>query len=75
VKEEREKEKPVPGKTILKLKIGGNEIIKNDIERIPLGVTAKIENGKTLVPLRVIAEALGAHVSYDDDTKEITITL
>ncbi|HHW03426.1 MAG TPA: S8 family serine peptidase [Thermoanaerobacterales bacterium] len=67
--------KEVPNKTILKLKVGGKEIIKNDTQRIPLEVPAKIENGRTLVPLRAIAEALGAQVNYDAKTKEITIML
>lgn len=39
-----------------------------------MDTAAVIESGRTLVPLRVIAEALGAEVSYDSATKTITIT-
>lgn len=39
-----------------------------------MDTAAVIENGRTMVPLRVIAEALGATVSYDSNTKTITIT-
>lgn len=33
-----------------------------------------VENGRTLVPLRFIAENLGATVNYENDTKKITIS-
>jgi hypothetical protein len=33
-----------------------------------------IDNGRTLVPFRAIAEALGAEVSWEDSTKTVTIT-
>ncbi|MDP4181886.1 MAG: stalk domain-containing protein [Bacillota bacterium] len=33
-----------------------------------------IENGRTLVPFRAIAEALGANVEWDSATKTVTIT-
>ena len=33
-----------------------------------------IENGRTLVPLRAIAEAAGMKVDYDDNTRTVTLT-
>ena len=33
-----------------------------------------IENDRALVPIRVISEAMGANVDYDDNTQTITIT-
>lgn len=33
------------------------------------------ENGFTMVPLRFISESLGADVSYDEETEEITVSL
>lgn len=52
----------------------GVEWKDDGIERIPLDVPAQIQDARTLIPLRAVAEALGAFVYYDDKTKEITIT-
>ncbi|MEW6663298.1 MAG: copper amine oxidase N-terminal domain-containing protein [Bacillota bacterium] len=35
---------------------------------------AKIEGGRTLVPIRFVSEALGAKVSWEDATRTVTIT-
>jgi len=42
-------------------------------ERI-LDAPAKIINGRVMVPVRFIAESLGCTVSWDADTKTISIT-
>lgn len=63
-----------PAKTVLKLTVGGREIRRSDGKVFPLDVPAKVEAGRTLVPLRAIAEALGCFVHYDPVAKEITIT-
>lgn len=39
-----------------------------------MDTAAVIESGHTMVPVRVIAEALGAAVSYDSATRTVTIT-
>ena len=39
---------------------------------IPQGVL--LENGRTLVPVRVLAEALGADVDWNSSTGEVTVT-
>lgn len=44
----------------------GNQII--------LDVPAIIENGRTLVPVRVISESLGATVNWDGTSRTVTIT-
>ncbi len=55
------------------LKIGSPYTYANnkvtEIEAAPV-----IENERTLVPLRAIAEALGATVDWNNDTREITVT-
>ncbi|WP_442951707.1 stalk domain-containing protein [Paenibacillus sp. GYB003] len=33
-----------------------------------------MRNGNTLVPLRFISESLGAHVSWEDESKTVKIT-
>lgn len=38
-----------------------------------LDAPAKIVNGRTLVPLRFVSEALGAEVTWDGKTKTIYI--
>lgn len=43
-------------------------------QRLNLDVAPVIVEGRTLVPLRAIFEALGAVVSYDPDTRTITAT-
>ncbi len=43
-------------------------------EEIKLDAPAFIENGRTYTPVRFIAEALGASVSWNAETREVTIT-
>ncbi|MCL1829511.1 MAG: stalk domain-containing protein [Oscillospiraceae bacterium] len=49
----------------IRIVIDGNEI-KSDVAPV-------IENGRTLVPLRVISEALGAEVEWAQSTRQATI--
>ncbi|WP_458415267.1 copper amine oxidase N-terminal domain-containing protein [Schinkia sp. CFF1] len=42
-------------------------------EKTVINVPAKILNRRTLVPLRFVSEALGANVSWDEETRIITI--
>ena len=42
-------------------------------KRLEFNVAPLIINGCTLVPVRVIAEALGADVSWNENTKQVTI--
>jgi N-acetyl-anhydromuramyl-L-alanine amidase AmpD len=57
---------------VITLRVGSKEMTVNG-RKIALDVPAKVENGRTLVPLRAIAEAFGFSVHYDDKTKTITI--
>ncbi len=43
-------------------------------ERLTLDVAPQIQSGRTLVPMRAIAEKLGATVQYESSAKKITIT-
>ena len=51
-----------------------NEKIKViiDIKNVKFDVPPTIVNGRTLVPLRAIFEALGATVEWDDATQTVT---
>jgi hypothetical protein len=57
--------------TEIKLIIGGRAYKNN--QPVALDVPAKIVNGRTLVPLRFVSEALGAKVNWDAKTQVATI--
>ena len=52
----------------------GQSVATVDGTSITLDAAATIENSRTMVPLRFIAEALDAEVVWDPDTKTATIT-
>lgn len=54
------------------LPVGAPVFTKNGAE-IPLDVPAKIENGRTLVPLRAVADAFGCFVDWDGETRTVLI--
>lgn len=61
------------GDTTIKLTIGNNYAYVND-QKVALTAEAIIVNGSTMVPLRFVAEALGAKVEWDGDTKTAIIS-
>ena len=52
----------------------GERIATHNGVQMVIDVAPEVANGKTLVPLRFIAESLGAKVDYDDKTRTITIS-
>lgn len=75
---------PNEGALIVKSK-NKNGILKNPInnkyeevivylndKKMDMPISPKVQQGRTLVPLRVILEAIGAEVIWDKDTKTIT---
>ena len=54
------------------LTIGSNILIKNG-EEIELDVPAQLIGGRTLVPVRAVAESFGAEVGWDQSTRTVTI--
>lgn len=58
--------------TEIKLVIG-LDIAKVNGETVRLDSPAKIENDRTMVPLRFIAEVLGCEVSWDGENRVVTI--
>ncbi|WP_427340504.1 copper amine oxidase N-terminal domain-containing protein [Caloranaerobacter sp. DY30410] len=57
----------------IKLPVDNKKAQKNDKE-IELDVPATIINGRTLVPVRFIAESLGAKVDWDRESKTVIIS-
>lgn len=61
-------------RTIIRLQIGNLMAVLND-KTIVLELAPFIESGRTLVPLRFIAESFGATVGWEAKEQKITITL
>ena len=55
------------------LVIGDNTMLLNGETEIPLDVPARIENSRTLIPLRAVSEALGANVDWNDSDRAVII--
>lgn len=59
------------------LKEGIHEVSDEDVEKnstiVPMDTAAKIVNGRTMVPIRVIAEQLGVKVDWDADNRTVVI--
>lgn len=58
--------------TVIKLQIGNKTAFKNN-QAVDLDVPAKIENGRTLVPLRFISESLGCEVNWNGTNRRVLI--
>lgn len=57
----------------ISLQIGSNQMqVNNDVKE--LDVSAKLVNGRTLVPVRAISEAFGCNVQWIDETQTVVIT-
>ncbi|MCL2495794.1 MAG: stalk domain-containing protein, partial [Clostridiales bacterium] len=63
----------VKEESTITLTIGNNTMTK-DGEEIFLDVPAMIVGGRTLVPVRAIAESFGSEVLWNQNTKTVTIT-
>ncbi len=57
----------------MKIQIGANEMYKNG-KAIPVDVPAMLLNSRTMVPVRVIAEAFGADVQWNESGRTVLIT-
>lgn len=60
------------GDTEIVMTIGNNEMTKNG-DKIALDVAPKIIGGRTLVPVRAIAEAFDLNVDWNDSLKQVII--
>lgn len=67
------------GNKIIVLMIGSSilnycDISTQENKNITLDVAPLIKDGRTLIPLRAVSEALGATVDWNGETRAITIT-
>lgn len=62
------------GATVISLPVGASTASING-KPVNLEVPARIVDGRTLVPLRFVSEALGAQVSWDGATQTVSIHL
>ena len=58
---------------VVRLTLGSDKMQVNDDTKL-LDVPAQALNGRTLLPLRAVSEALGCKVGWDNATKTVTIT-
>lgn len=58
---------------VIRVTVGQREAFVND-EEIPLDVAARIMQGRTMVPLRFIGDAIGADVKWDSSANKAIIT-
>lgn len=63
------------GDKAVKLQIDNKTVSVNDEENTLEEAPQLTENGFTMIPLRFISETFGAEVSYDEETKGITVEL
>ncbi|NTW06100.1 MAG: copper amine oxidase N-terminal domain-containing protein [Peptococcaceae bacterium] len=56
----------------IRLQPGQKQASQNDAQII-MDVPAKIINGRTMVPVRFVSEALGADVIWDNNTRTVSI--
>lgn len=61
------------GETVIMVRIGEKQIFVNGAA-VPLDTAAFIEGGRTYLPVRAVADALGAAVGWDGDTATATLT-
>lgn len=59
--------------TIVRMAMGSRNATVNNLP-IKLDVAAKAYNGRTLVPLRFVSEAMGANVNYNSSARAVMIT-
>ena len=61
------------GKTVI-MSIGSNEIIANS-DKVSIDAAPTVQDSRTYVPFRALAEAFGAEVAYDETTQAVTAEL
>ncbi|MBX6395394.1 MAG: copper amine oxidase N-terminal domain-containing protein, partial [Alicyclobacillaceae bacterium] len=62
------------GNSIVKMTVGSNTMIVNGVA-VQMDVAPELYNdGRVMLPIRWIGQALGAELSWDQNTQTVTIT-
>ncbi|NHM26897.1 copper amine oxidase N-terminal domain-containing protein [Desulfofundulus sp. TPOSR] len=64
----------IKGDKVVQFTIGSNVMLINGVA-INMDVKAEITNGRTMLPFRYVAQALGAQVNWDPTEQTVTMTL
>lgn len=62
------------GGIVCDIEIGSKTVRIGDLSTVESDVPAQIIDGRTMVPLRVLSEVLGAEVEWNADEKKVSIT-
>jgi hypothetical protein len=62
-------------KKLVEVQIGNKTVYVDGVAEADLSVAPYIKQGRTMLPIRIIVESLGAKVEYLAKTKEIAITM
>jgi len=60
--------------SVIELTVNKTEVLKNGAKFAELEVPAQVIEGRTMVPVRFVSEALGANVSWDQAAKTVVVT-
>lgn len=61
------------GDKVVQLTIGSNVMVINGIS-VTMDVKAVVKNGRTMLPVRWLSQALGCKVDYDANTQTVTVS-
>ncbi|AEG16881.1 copper amine oxidase-like domain-containing protein [Desulfofundulus kuznetsovii DSM 6115] len=64
----------IKGDKVVQFTIGSNVMLINGVA-VTMDVKAEITNGRTMLPFRYVAQALGAQVNWDPTEQTVTMTL
>ncbi|MCL6559794.1 MAG: copper amine oxidase N-terminal domain-containing protein, partial [Firmicutes bacterium] len=64
----------IKGDKVVQFTIGSNVMLINGVA-VTMDVKAEITNGRTMLPFRWVAQALGANVDWDPNSQAVTMTL
>jgi hypothetical protein len=64
----------IKGDKVVQFTIGSNVMLINGVA-VTMDVKAEVTNGRTMLPFRYVAQALGAQVNWDPTEQTVTMTL
>lgn len=62
----------IKGDRVAQIQIGSKNLVVNGVT-VPMDTVATIKDGRTVLPLRFVAQALGAEVTWDEATRTVNV--